>query len=188
MSRIDAGILPLSWSVRTAAPPDALRIAIQRALEEASGGLAVARVRSMREVVGQSTARSDFDTALLAAFAAASLVLATVGIYGLIVFAVQQRRLELGIRLALGATPSQVRAMVVWEGARLALAGIVAGVFASMILARYMRTLLFGVQPIDPIVMAVSCLILGTVCVSASYFPAHRASRLDPANALRSQI
>ena len=185
MTRIDAGVLPLTWSVRTAGPPYALRGAIQRALEDASGGLAPARVRSMREVISQSTERSDFDTELLAAFAAASLLLAAVGIYGLIVFAVQQRRLEIGIRLALGATPYQVRQMVVTEGLRLALAGILAGGAASLLLVRYMKALLFGVQPIDPVVIAISCFTLGAVAALAAYLPARRASRLDPAKALR---
>jgi predicted permease len=186
MTRIDAGVLPMTWAVRTAAPPYSLRSAIQHALEDASGGLALARIRSMREVIGHSTARSDFDTVLLAAFAAASLLLAAIGIYGLIVFAVQQRRLEMGIRLALGATPSQVRNMVVSQGLRLALAGVVAGGAASLALVRYMKTLLFGVQPIDPAVMAISCLTLGAVAALASYLPARKASVLDPAKALRS--
>jgi putative ABC transport system permease protein len=186
MTRIDAGVLPMTWSVRTASPPYSLRGAIRHALEDASGGLAVSRTRSMREVIGHSTARSDFDTVLLAVFAAASLLLAAVGIYGLVVFAVQQRRLEIGIRLALGATPHQVRNMVVSEGVRLALAGVLAGAAASAVLARYMKTLLYGVQPIDPTVMAISCLTLGAVAAVASYLPAYRASLLDPANALRS--
>lgn len=119
-------------------------------------------------------------------FAAASLLLAAIGVYGLIVFAVQQRRLEIGIRLALGATPYQVRNMVVSEGVRLALVGVFAGVAASLVLARYMKTLLYGVQPIDPTVMAISGLTLGAVAAAASYLPAYRASLLDPAKALRS--
>ena len=186
MTRIDAGVLPMTWAVRTAAPPYSLSNAIQRTLEDASGGLALARVRAMREVIGHSTARSDFDTILLAAFAGASLLLAAVGIYGLIVFAVQQRRLEIGIRLALGATPYQVRNMVASQGVRLALVGVLAGATASLALARYMKTLLFGVQPIDPSVMAISCLTLGVVAALASYLPAYRASLVDPAKVLRS--
>jgi len=112
--------------------------------------------------------------------------LAAIGVYGLIVFAVQQRRLEIGIRLALGATPYQVRNMVVSEGVRLALVGVFAGVAASLVLARYMKTLLYGVQPIDPTVMAISGLTLGAVAAAASYLPAYRASLLNPAKALRS--
>jgi predicted permease len=188
MTRIDAGILPLTWSVRTAAPPYSLREPIQRTIEDTSGGLAVAHIRSMREVIGQSTASSDFETMLFAAFAGASLLLAAIGIYGLIVFAVQQRRLEIGIRLALGATPYQVCGMVVSQGVRLALAGVLTGALASLALARYMKSLLFGVQPIDPIVIAISCLALGAVAVLASYLPAYRASRRDPARTLRAGL
>ena len=188
MTRIDAGVLPLTWSVRTTGPPYSLRNAIQHALEDSSGGLAVARIRSMREVILQSTATSDFDTELLAAFAAASLLLAAIGIYGLIVFAVQQRRLEIGIRLALGATPYQVRNMVVSEGVRLAVVGVLAGAAGSTLLVRYMKALLFGVQPIDPLVIAISCATLGAIAALASYLPAYRASRLDPATTLRSGL
>ncbi len=144
MTRIDAGVLPLTWAIRTTPPPYSLRNAIQHTLEDASGGLAAAQVRSMREVIAHSTAASDLDTELLAAFAGASLLLAAIGIYGLIVFAVQQRRLEIGIRLALGATPYQVRYMVLSEGVRLALVGIIAGAATSLVLVRFMKTLLYG--------------------------------------------
>jgi predicted permease len=188
MTRIDAGILPLTWSVRTAAPPYSLREPIQRTLEDASGGLALARIRSMREVIGQSTASSDLDTELFAAFAGASLLLAAIGIYGLVVFAVRQRRLEIGIRMALGATPNQVRGLVVSQAVRLALMGVLMGSLASLVLARYMKALLFGVQPNDPAVIAISCAALGAVAVLASYLPADRASRLDPAITLRSAL
>jgi predicted permease len=186
MTGIDVGVLPITWAVRTAVEPYSLSSAIQRALQEASGGLPVAHIRSMEKVISHSTARSDFNAFVLTAFAGASLLLAAVGIYGLIVFSVQQRQHETGIRLALGATPYQVRNMVVSQGMRLAVAGVLAGFLASLALARYMATLVYGVKPIDLTVMAVSCLTLGLVAALASYIPAHRASRLDPAKALRS--
>jgi putative ABC transport system permease protein len=186
MTAIDIGVLPITWAVRTRVEPYSLTMAVQRALKEASGGLPVARIRSMEEVVSQSTARSDFNTILLTAFAGASLLLAAVGVYGLIVFSVQQRQHEIGIRLALGATPYQVRTMVVSQGMRLAAVGVVVGALGSLALARYMETLVYGVKPVDPAVMAVSSLTLGLVAALASYIPAYRASRLDPAKALRS--
>ena len=133
-----------------------------------------------------STARSDFDTVLFTAFAAAALLLAAVGIYGLMAFGVEQRRLEIGIRLAIGATPAQVRRMVVAQALRLASGGALAGVLASLVAARYMKALLFGVRPADPAVMAISCLLLPVVAAAAAYLPARRASRLDPSKALRS--
>jgi putative ABC transport system permease protein len=186
MTGIDRAILPITWAVRTATEPYSLSAEIQRALREASGGLSLAHIRSMDEVVKHSTVRSDFDTILLTAFAGASLLLAAMGVYGLIAFSVQQTQHEIGIRLALGATPYQVRNMVVSQGLRLAGAGVLVGVVASLALARYMETLVYGVKPIDPAVMAASCLTLGLVAAAASYIPAYRASRLDPSKGLRS--
>jgi ABC-type antimicrobial peptide transport system permease subunit len=186
MTNIDSAILPITWAIRTAAEPYSFSAEIQRALKEASGGLPVANIRSMDEVVRHSTLSSDFNTILMMAFAGASLLLATIGIYGLIVFSVQQRQHEIGIRLALGAMPHQVRNMVAFQGLRLAVVGVLVGVLASVALARYMQTLVFGVKPIDPAVMALSCLMLGLVAAAASYIPAYRASRLDPAKTLRS--
>lgn len=162
-------MLPITWAVRTRVEPYSLTMAVQRALKEASGGLPVARIRSMEEVVSQSTARSDFNTILLAAFAGASLLLAAVGVYGLIVFSVQQRQHEIGIRLALGVTPYQVRMMVVSQGMRLAAGGVLVGALSSLALARYLETLVYGVKPIDPAVMAASSLTLGLVAALASY-------------------
>jgi len=186
MTAIDASILPITWAVRTVSEPYSFRAAIQGALKDASGGLAVARIRSMEDVVSQSTARSDLNTVLLAVFAAASLLLAAVGIYGLIVFSVQQRTHEIGIRLALGATRNQVRHLVLSQGVPLAVAGVILGALASLELARYMQTLVYGVKPVDAGTILISSLTLGSVAAFACYIPAHRASRLDPATVLRS--
>src|SRR6266404_6981135 len=100
------------------------------------------------------------------------------------VFSVQQRRQEIGIRLALGATPNQVRNMVASQGIRLAVAGVLAGALASLALARYMETLVYGVKPVDLAVISASSLTLCLVAALASYIPAYRASRLDPASLL----
>jgi len=186
MTRIDAGILPITWAIRTAVQPYSLRNQFQRALKEASGGLAVARVRSMEEIVSHSTARSDFMAVLLTAFAGVSLLLAAIGIYGLITFSVRQRRREMGIRIALGATSDRVVKMVLWQGLRLALAGVAIGTGLSFGLARYTQTLIYGVKPIDPIVILGSILTLFLAAAAACYLPAYRASRVDPANELRS--
>ena len=187
MTRIDTGILTLTWVVRTAvADPYSLSAAIREQLRIASGGLAVGRVRSMRDVVKQSTAQSDFNAILLSAFAGVALLLAAVGIYGLISFSVQQSRRELGIRMALGATPEQVRSMVVGAAARLAVAGVLAGALGSLALTRYMRSLLYGVAPIDPPAIGIACVLLGLVALLAAYVPARRASQVDPVEVLRS--
>jgi predicted permease len=187
MTRIDAGVLPLTWAIRTSVEPYLLRTKIQDALREASGGLAVAGVRSMKEVVSQSNVRSDFMTILLTAFAGISLLLAAIGIYGLMVFSVTQRKREIGIRVALGATSDRVAKMVLWQGIRLALAGIVLGILLSFDLARYMQTLIYGVKPTDPAVILESILALSIVAAVSCFVPAFRASRLDPMVALRNE-
>jgi ABC-type antimicrobial peptide transport system permease subunit len=185
MTRIDAGVLPITWSVRTAAEPNSLRAGIQDALREASGGLAVARMRSMEQVVSRSTARSDFTAVLLTAFAGASLLLAAIGVYGLMAFSVHRRRREIGIRVALGATSGRVVTMVLWQGLRLTAAGVVVGLGLTFPLARYIETLIYGVKPIDPPVLLGSVLTLAAVAGVACYIPAFRASRVDPSTELR---
>jgi predicted permease len=185
MTRIDASILPITWSIRTAVAPHSLLVHVQRALRDASGGLAVARIRSMREVLAKSTVRSDFTGVLLTAFAALSLSLAGAGLYGLITFSVRQRRREIGIRVALGATSDRVIRMIVWQGFRLVIAGIVIGAGMSVGLARFTQSLIYGVKPIDPLVIFGSIATLSIVAALACFVPAFRASRVDPATELR---
>src|ERR1700722_15267801 len=139
----------------------------------------------MEEVVGQSTAREDFNMTLLTIFGSAALLLAAIGIYGLMAYTVEQRKQELGIRLALGAEASQVKNMVVRQGMSLALAGVIAGLGAAWALARLMASFLFGVKAHDPMVFIAVPMILTAVALLAVYVPAHRASRLDPIQALR---
>ena len=186
MTRLDTRILPMTWAIRTASEPYSLVAAIRRELKAASGGLAVGRVRSMNEVVRHSTARNDFNALLLTVFAGVAILIAAVGIYGLIAYSVEQRTNELGIRLALGAAPHQVRNMVVFQGTRLALAGVALGAAASLALTRYMATMVFGVKPIDPAAIIAACVTLGVIAVIAAYLPARRAAKLDPVEALRS--
>ncbi len=187
MTALDARILPLTWAIRTRTEPYSLSAAIQKELREASGGLPVSRIRSMERVVGQSTARSDFNTALLVVFAGIALGLAAIGIYGLMSYSVQQRTQEMGVRIALGATPGQVRNMVMFQGMRLALSGVVLGVAASLGLTRVMASLIYGVTTSDPIVFSAVCLLLSVVALAAAYIPSRRATRIDPAEALRHQ-
>ena len=186
MTRLVTGIQPIIWATRTAVEPYSLRMQIQGALQEASGGLAVARVRSMEEVVRHSTARSDFIAILLAAFAGISLLLAAIGVYGLMAFSVRQRRREIAVRVALGATSDRVVKMVLWQGVRLAMAGILIGTALSFGFARSMQTLIYGIKPIDPAVICASIFTLTVVAAVACYVPAYRASRVDPEIELRS--
>jgi predicted permease len=179
------GIGAAEWIVRTKLPPFSLSVDIQRELREASGGLPVAHIRSMEQVVGESTARNDFYMMLLTIFASVALLLAAIGVYGLMAYSVQQRTQEIGVRMALGATPRQVQRMVVIQGMRLALVGLVLGVGSSLAMARLMSSMLYGVRPRDPVTIVFVAALLSAVTLLATYLPARRASRVDPMVALR---
>jgi putative ABC transport system permease protein len=178
-------IIPITWSVRTSVEPNSLSKEIQEELRTASGGLPVGHVRSMQEVRGESTSRTDFNMTLLVIFAGVALLLAAIGIYGLIAYSVQQRTQEIGIRMALGASLQDVRKMVVKQGMTLALIGVVLGVGAALGVTRLMTSLLYGVKASDPIVIVSAAVALGGVALLATYVPAMRASRVDPIVSLR---
>jgi predicted permease len=185
MTALNARILPINWAIRTQVEPYSLSAAIGREIQTAGHDLPVARIRSMQQVVVQSTARNDFNALLLTVFAAVALLLAAIGIYGLMAYTVQQRTQEIGIRLALGAGPSQMRNMVMAQGMRLALIGVVVGLGAAFGLSRLMASLLYGVKFSDPLVFASVALTLTAVALLATYLPARRATRVDPLVALR---
>ncbi len=185
MTALNARILPVIWVVRTHTEPHPFVSTISEQLRQASGGFPVARVRSMDEVVVHSTARENFNMLLLTIFGAAALVLASIGIYGLMAYSVQQRTQEMGIRMALGADRHTIRNLVVWQGMRLAIAGVIVGVCAAFALTRLIATLLFGVKSWDPLVFVTVPIMLSAVALVAVWLPAARASRLDPMTALR---
>ena len=192
IAQVNDGVIALNnrigaiqWTVRTKLQPFSLSADIQRELREASGGLPVAHIRSMQQVVSESTARNDFNMTLLTIFAAVALLLAAIGIYGLMAYSVQQRTQEIGVRMALGANPHQVRRMVVLQGMQLNLIGVVLGVVASLALTHLMKSMLFGVEPWDPATIVVVVILLSFVTLLAAYLPARRASRVDPIVALR---
>jgi ABC-type antimicrobial peptide transport system permease subunit len=139
----------------------------------------------MDEVVGHSTARENFNMLLLTIFGGVALVLAAIGIYGLMAYSVQQRTQEMGIRMALGADRGAIRKLVVWHGMRLAIIGVVVGIAAAFGLTRLIASFLFGVKSWDPIVFITVPLILGAVALLAVWLPATRAAKLDPMQALR---
>ncbi len=185
VTALNARIGPIAWIVRTRVSPHSLTSAIEKELREASGGLPVAHVRSMDEIVVQSTARADFNMVLLTIFGCSALLLAAIGIYGLMAYSVEQRTQEIGIRMALGAESHNVRNMVIVQGMRLALIGVVIGIAASFGLTRLIATFLFGVKSWDPTVFAIVPLILSAVALFAVWLPARRATRVDPIDALR---
>jgi putative ABC transport system permease protein len=187
VTAVDVKLLPLVWIVRTSGDPHLVARGVQQALEKASGGLPVARMRTMDEVLSESTARGRFDTSAVGAFAACALVIAVIGIYGLIAFWIHQRSREIGLRLALGANPVRIVASVIRHGALLAIGGIVIGGAVSLGLAQLMAGLVFGVSPQDPVVFTVVPALLLAVVLAAIAGPAWRASRIDPVASLRAE-
>jgi predicted permease len=185
VTALNSRIRPLIWVVRTRVPEYSLSPAIQAALRQASGGLPVAKVRSMDEVVAQSTAREDFNMLLLTVFASAALLLAAIGIYGLMAYSVEQRTQEIGIRMALGAEAGDVRKMVISQGLGLALIGVAIGIAAAFGLTRLIASFLFGVKSSDPAVFIAVPVLLSAVALLAVWIPARRATRVDPLDALR---
>ena len=178
-------IAPVIWVVRTRMQPFSLSQEIQRKLRDSSGGLPVGNVRSMEQVTGDSLAQSDFNTTLLTIFAGVALLLAAIGIYGLMAYSVQQRTQEIGIRMALGASPQKVRGMVVRQGMLLAGIGVVIGVGAALGLTRLMSGMIYGVKTWDPTTFVTVVVVLSGVSLLATYVPARRASRVDPMVSLR---
>ena len=176
---------PITWIIRTRSRPGSLTTAMQNEIRTASGGLPVAHVRTMDEVVVKSTARADFNMLLLTIFGASALLLAAIGIYGLMAYSVEQRTQEIGIRLALGAETGAVRNMVVRQGMQLALIGVVVGVAAVFGLTRLLSTFLYGVKALDPLVFVSVPILLSLVALFAVWLPAQRATKIDPLEALR---
>jgi predicted permease len=185
MTALNSNIGPMVWLVRTHGDPHPYISAITDQLRQASGGFPVARVRPMTEVVVQSTARQDFNMLLLTIFGASALILAAIGIYGLMAYSVEQRTQEIGIRMALGADRSRIRSLVVWHGMRLAIVGVVLGIAAAFGLTRFISSFLFGVKTWDPLVFVTVPILLSLIALLAVWMPATHASRLDPQEALR---
>jgi len=172
-------------AVRTAGEPMAVAAAVERAVHQLDPGQPVAGRRSMDDVLEQAMAGSRFNTTLLAVFGLLSFALAAVGIYGVVSYDVGQRTHEMGIRMALGAQPGDVLRLVLGGVARLAAAGIAAGLAAAFGATRLMASMLYGVEPWDFYTYAAISLILGAVALLAGYLPARRAMRLHPMTALR---
>jgi putative ABC transport system permease protein len=180
---------PLTWVIRTVGDPHALRQQIELRLGAASEykssrGLALGRVLTMEAVVADSTSRARFSMMLLATFAAIALILAATGLYGLMAYSVERRTREIGIRMALGAGPQDVRNMVLFYAMRLALAGVAIGVEAALALGRLMNSSLYGVQSEDPVALASVAVLLMAVALTAAYIPARRAVAVQPVEAL----
>jgi predicted permease len=176
---------PLTWIVRARWNPASLSVPIQEALGRASGGLPVANVHPLAQLVARSISDYDFAAMLLGIFAAAALLLAALGVYGMLAWSVQHQTREIGIRLALGEKPRRVRNRLVLDGMRLAASGGALGIAAAYALSRVLAGELYGVQPGDLRVFVLAPVVLCLVALAAVWFPARRASRIHPMDALR---
>ena len=164
-----------------------LAAAIRRQAQAIEPNVPANQVVTMDERLSNSVAARRFQMQLLGAFAGLALVIAAVGIYGVISYAVSQRTHEIGVRIALGAQGREVLRMVIWRGMRLTLVGMTLGAAAALALTNVMKNLLFKVSATDPATFAVSALLLVGVALIASYIPARRATKVDPLIALRSE-
>ncbi len=178
-------IIPMSWVVKTSVDPLTLSAVVKKQVTTADGRLAIAHVRSLDQVVSEATARESFNMTLLGVFAGIALLLAAIGIYGMLSYLVRQRAQEIGIRMALGAQSADVQRMVVGQGMKLAAVGIVVGLAGAFGLARLLTSLLFGVKANDPSVFAAVAIVLALIALAACWIPARRATRIDPLIALR---
>jgi putative ABC transport system permease protein len=167
--------------------PTAALPLLRKTVREVNPSATINAVRTMGDVVAESLSRQRFQMTLIATFAALALVLATVGLYGVLALIVGQRRREIGVRLALGASPRTVVRMLVGEGARVAGVGVVLGLAGAFALTRVLRSLLYGISSTDAVTFAAAALFVAAVALGATWMPARRAARLDPRTALASE-
>jgi predicted permease len=175
----------MTMALRSSNDPSGVLSAVKKELRDLDADLPVYCVRTMQQRVDESLARRRFSMLLLAVFASVALALATIGIYGVMTYLVNQGRREIGIRMALGATQRNIVSLVVRQGMALALCGIAIGLAGAFLLTRLIRSLLFGVEATDPVTFVEIASLLGLVALLASYIPARRAARVDPLVALR---
>jgi putative ABC transport system permease protein len=181
----DPPLSTMSLVVKTAGDPATMTSAIVNEARQADRLLPITRIRTMDDLRSSALQSDRFNLWLLGSFALLALLLAALGIYGVMTYTTTQRTRELGIRLALGAQTNDVLKMVAAQGMKLALIGVALGLLASFALTRLMQGLLFEVGATDPLTFAVVPLLLATVALLACYFPARRATKVDPLVALR---
>ena len=174
-----------NYVVRTASDPRATVNSVRRTVKDFDGLMPITGLTPMDELLSTTIADRKFNMFLLGAFAVVALSLAAVGIYGLIAYSVAQRTRELGIRIALGALPRDVLLLVIRQGATLALAGIILGSLGAIASTRWMRSMLFQVDPLDPLTFAAVGVALAAVAIGATWAPALRAARVSPITAIR---
>jgi len=185
LDSVGGGVAELTMAVETEGDPLALVPAVRAAIERLDPDVPISEVRTLETVVADSLSRTTFTMTLLVLGAAVALFLGSVGIYGVISYIVTQRTAEIGVRLALGASPGSLGALVLSQGMRLAAAGVVVGLLAALGLGRVIASLLYGVTPMDPVALVAGSLSFLAVAAVATLVPAMRAARTPPAEALR---
>jgi putative ABC transport system permease protein len=171
--------------VRTSGDPMSIASTVRKQIASIDGDLPVTGVRSLEAIVAESFGQEQVTLWLLGTFAGAALILAAIGIYGLLAYSVEQRRQEMGIRRALGAQPADILRLVLSEGLGLTLAGIATGLIGASLISRALASFLFHVSPTDPLIFAAMALLFVAVALLASYIPARRAVGVDPLVAMR---
>jgi predicted permease len=173
--------------LRSSLPVESLAPHIRRVVQEMDATLPIVRLRTMDDVFGEAVSRPRLLALLLGLFAALALALAAVGTYGILAYTVSQRRKEIGIHMALGASRATVLGMILGQGVRITAIGLLAGTVAALMLTRLLQTQLFNVTPTDPLTMTAVALFITVVAIIACYLPASRASRVDPMVVLRDE-
>jgi putative ABC transport system permease protein len=177
--------LNLSIILKTAGDPAAAAGGLRAAVQEVDRDQPLVRLRTMEEAMAESVSQPRLRTMLLALFSAVALALSLVGVYGVMAYAVSERTHEIGVRMALGASPADIRSLVVGQGTRLAGIGIAIGIAGALISSRALEALLFGVSASDPATFGLAAVFLAVAGVAAADLPARRASRIDPVVLLR---
>jgi predicted permease len=178
---------PTQFIVHTAGAPESVVSIFRSMLKEIDPNLPLAEAQSLDQVVSKSMAPRRFNMLLLTIFAAVALLLAMIGVYGVLAYAVARRTAEIGLRVALGADPRSVLALIIGQGMRPILLGIGIGLLSALAVSRFIAGLLYGVKPIDPFTYLVVAGIVAVTALLASYFPARKALRVDPVTALRQE-
>jgi putative ABC transport system permease protein len=173
--------------VRSAADSTSLPEGVRRTLQSIDSGIPAPKMRTMGDLVAESVAGRRFQMDVAVAFAISALLLAALGIYGVVAYGITLRRRELGIRIALGARAGQVRRMVVWQGLRPVAFGLAIGMLVALAAGRLIRSLLFGVSATDQWTLASIAAVLASIAILACLLPAHAVASIDPAGVLREE-
>ena len=173
------------FAVRTTGNVERLVPAIRRAINEYDPAVALWRVRTVDDYLAGPLAQPRLSARLLSGFGLVALLLAAIGLYGIMASTVRERARELGVRMALGAAPGRIRRDVLGRALAVSVVGIVVGLVGSVVAARLIASQLYEVSPADPVALSGACLLLLAVALLAAYLPAHRATRIAPASALR---